>query len=748
MNRLCTVLTLAALLGSWTLPPAAANVFQWEYIDPANPSLGKKQSTTLCVDGAGVTFVPGNSYLYYGKNFAKAWLRGRDLRGVDLQSANLVEAELSAVFRPMGFSSSNLTNASLRNATLIDTVFNSANLTGADFTGATMTAAKFGGTIGFTADQLYSTASYQAKRLGAIHLVNLDVLGWNFAGQDLRNAVFSGTDVRNSDLSGANLAGGDFPASSFAFSNLSGANLTDANFSTYTHAVGANFRGANLTGTNFGSYYTRKLVPTAIIKDADFTDANISGAKFAGDGLGDLTESQLASTANYKARNLADVDLAGNNLAGWSFANQNLTNARFDEATLTGASFVDATIAGASFYRDVQLISFGTGITLEQLYSTASYKARDLRQVNFTSNLLPDAQLQNQNLQQAFLNKADFVNANFERANLTEAYGEEADFTGASFSHASLHGVQFSDATLAGADLSDADLAGAGFARANFAGANLTGARIERTYFGHSVGLSARQFYSTANYQARDLTDVKLPGVTMIGWSFEGQNLTRAWLDYGARLNGANFRDAILREASFFQAVLDGADFTGADARGTFFEFHTSGAIIDNFIRGDGHIAGLALGDGERLLVRDYDGNADAGIAPLPIIVDERFAVEPDASLRFILEADVWDSTIQFAPGISVDFAGTLDLSFAPGTNVAAQVGRTFQLFDWTGVTPRGQFKLAATGRWDVSSLYSTGQATFVSAVPEPSAVSVGVTACFGLLTIRRRTSRSFRVDC
>ena len=46
---------------------AQADIFQWEYINPADPSQGKQQSTTLAPDGAGVDAVPG------------ADLAGRDL---------------------------------------------------------------------------------------------------------------------------------------------------------------------------------------------------------------------------------------------------------------------------------------------------------------------------------------------------------------------------------------------------------------------------------------------------------------------------------------------------------------------------------------------------------------------------------------------------------------------------------------------------------------------------------------------
>ena len=35
-----------------------ADIFRWEYINPADPSQGKQQSTMLAPDGAGVTPFP------------------------------------------------------------------------------------------------------------------------------------------------------------------------------------------------------------------------------------------------------------------------------------------------------------------------------------------------------------------------------------------------------------------------------------------------------------------------------------------------------------------------------------------------------------------------------------------------------------------------------------------------------------------------------------------------------------------
>ena len=82
-----------------------------------------------------------------------------------------------------------------------------------------------------------------------------------------------------------------------------------------------------------------------------------------------------------------------------------------------------------------------------------------------------------------------------------------------------------------------------------------------------------------------------------------------------------------------------------------------------------------------------------------------------------MFDADAWGSTISFAPGISVALGGTLELAFAPDVNPASQLGRTIDLFDWTGVTSTGAFTIASPFEWDLSTLYTTGEVT-LTAVP------------------------------
>ena len=58
-SRLSQLLILSATL----LPlPSSADIFQWEYIDPSDPSKGKQSTTILCTDGEGTDPRPGANW--------------------------------------------------------------------------------------------------------------------------------------------------------------------------------------------------------------------------------------------------------------------------------------------------------------------------------------------------------------------------------------------------------------------------------------------------------------------------------------------------------------------------------------------------------------------------------------------------------------------------------------------------------------------------------------------------------------
>jgi uncharacterized protein YjbI with pentapeptide repeats len=339
------------------------------------------------------------------------------------------------------------------------------------------------------------------------------------------------------------------------------------------------------------------------------------------------------------------------------------------------------------------------------------------------------------------------------------AYLINANLTGAYFLFSTLADANLSQANLTDADFIFTTLTGAEFKNAAISGANFHGTT--------GLGFTAAQFYSTASYQAHDLRAVRLEENDLSGWNFAGQNLTDA--RFGnlippnpmpfsyqfTKLKGADFSDANLTRTQFRNtnltnadlvgATLTGANFMGADLRGAITQGFST-AIVTNMIRPDGIVNGV--NPSEILVVRDYDGDPDrtpAPIGPIPIVIQQSFKMNSVDTLRFLFEADAWDSLISFQPGIPVTLGRRLDLQFETGVDVASQIGRTIRIFDWTGVSPVGQFEYVTSQyNWNLSRLYTTGEVTLI---PEPSAALLaGVGAITLRLTRRRTRGRSLTV--
>ena len=187
----------------------------------------------------------------------------------------------------------------------------------------------------------------------------------NYNGQDLSNQVFDGK--RNSNLYyryttwvGANLSNSQFGIVLGTYPNQHGQEV---------YLTGADFTNANLTGVSFGCEPIGGYSARAYFDDAIFTNSYITYANFY--GASGFTKEQLYSTASYKNKDLTGINLVHKNLSDWDFSGQNLTYVNFGSSTLTGANFTDAIISNAKL---------GTA-NKEQIYSTKSYKEKNLRGV-------------------------------------------------------------------------------------------------------------------------------------------------------------------------------------------------------------------------------------------------------------------------------------------------------------------------------------------------------------------------------
>ena len=180
-----------------------------------------------------------------------------------------------------------------------------------------------------------------------------------------------------------------------------------------------------------------------------------------------------------------------------------------------------------------------------------------------------------------------------------------------------------------------------------------------------------------------------------------------------ANFSSATLSNANLTNATLYQATLTNANLTGADLRGAQGASLVS-AIATNTIFPDGTIQGLLLNSNSpTLLVRNYSDN-------IPIHILQGMTMNPGTSLVFQFDGAPWGSTISFDSGILVTLDGNIELGVASGVNPTSLLGNSFQLFDWSGVSPSGQFAnvtndLPAGYIWNTSQLYTTGAVTLVS---------------------------------
>jgi uncharacterized protein YjbI with pentapeptide repeats len=439
-----------------------------------------------------------------------------------------------------------------------------------------------------------------------------------------------------------------------------------------------------LDGTPISDSAGLVTVPVVVLANRNLTLANLANADLGG--------------ADAQSANLTNASLNSAFLGDANLSNANLNGTQLVAAQLGGANFSGANVRGANFTRTVNVTycsggdpfcvptinTSAGGISLPQLYTTASYQAHDLTDVRLAQNDLASA---------------DFSSQNLARADFTGAW-----LTAANFEGATIQGARFGRYTMsAGCEGKPA----------------VDSCRVATNIIG--TGISVAQLTSTASYLAHELASVDFSGNNLSGANLSGQNLA------GASFLGTNLESAILSSAAianvnFRNANLTTANLSGADARGADFTGALqAGANLANFIQPNGHMNGLDLAVGQTLVVRNYSGdpNRDIPLPPIDIKVDQHFAMSTGGTLKIELSADAWNSTISFAPGISVALDGTLELGFATGDSHVNQIGRTFDLFDWSGVTPAGNFVVSSTYTWNLDNLYTTGEVTLL-AIPFP----------------------------
>ena len=271
---------------------------------------------------------------------------------------------------------------------------------------------------------------------------------------DLTGAIMDSANASKANFTDAKLTNANLNRAMVQQANLRGANLTGA-ILTGTDFTGSDFTGANLTGGDLTGIMMRSYIPSGNTKitftNANLTNANLSGLTFDGNGTfgfagAKLNGAKLTGTKFQNSLNLTNTSLVGTNLSGISFYGLNFAN----------ANFTDANVAGADFHYTVTGYDGWNYFNKEMLYSTASYKNKDLHGINLSSNTLTGWNFAGQNLTSADLSANGLSSANFAGANLTSAKltGNliDANFANANFTSTILtSGSNFTRADLRGA---------------------------------------------------------------------------------------------------------------------------------------------------------------------------------------------------------------------------------------------------------------------------------------------------------
>lgn len=130
-------------------------------------------------------------YIFCGRNYERADLRGKDFRGVNFTNAN---------FRGADFTGSDLRGTTFVCADLSRACLHKCNAEGADFSGADMTGSYLKA-VNFTKATMWHTCLKGVVAKNAI-FTNTDLTGADFARAEMLGARFDGaivTGVRNVD---------------------------------------------------------------------------------------------------------------------------------------------------------------------------------------------------------------------------------------------------------------------------------------------------------------------------------------------------------------------------------------------------------------------------------------------------------------------------------------------------------------------------------------------------------------------
>lgn len=308
---------------------------------------------------------------------------------------------------------------------------------------------------------------------------------------------------------------------------------------------------------------------------------------------------------NHTPLDLAGADLkgarlAGTDLGGANLADADLADADLSEANLFGASLVRAKLRGANL-------------------AGALMRKCDLRRADLSEANLTGADLENSDLADAVAEKTKLSAANLSSANATGAKLAGADLGAARLKGADLRGAVLTGTVLAAADLQKANLLAADLSGADLSGANLQRAILRDGKPGvipepkEGAPPEVRAILKGARLQGADLREADLTGFDFAGADLRDAKLDGACLHAafftGADLGGTHLEDAILTDCDFMGVRFDSLTLLRrARVKGAKVDRHTLESLKDYGGLTPGDRMQMKILDGVSLLRSHYSG--------------------------------------------------------------------------------------------------------------------------------------------
>ena len=344
---------------------SSSNGFNWTGICLSGLNLEGANLSHYCLDDADLSETKLAGAYFWSTSLRNANLSGANLKGIEFRSGDLFGTNFTdAILTRAHFYGEDLENANFTGADLTDANFDGTNITGSNFNGSNFTKEQLLSTRNFNEGNLsgvgLSGMDLSANEDDSTEAVNFS--GFNLTNADLSKTTLTGVDFSDAIIKGANFSGSDFTAdqlySTASYNpvgvkdlsgiNLSHLDLTGADFSSeeweesyvlsdsnFSHSIlyNADFSRANLANADFSN---------AEFLSAYFGGAIINGADFSRDDDSDFqwqfTIDMLRYTASYMNKDLSGVGLRNIYLAGEDFSDFNLAGVNLEGASLYGAT--------------------------------------------------------------------------------------------------------------------------------------------------------------------------------------------------------------------------------------------------------------------------------------------------------------------------------------------------------------------------------------------------------------------------